>query len=247
MLIVGDGSSPTAVRETSEGNPPHQLPAAPTLSQTHPRFAAWDLSNLNRPKLLFSSKSSGRQPPTEVPVPQSCAHAWRSCMSPEGDFAAILEPAGGWHFLSASEAGQLSEVQLPPPEVGDGSDSAAATGSPVVTSIAWDDVSCVLAVWSDRKLTRVSLNSSSQGAVEVAATGVTIASGAVVAKAAGGQEDAEGPLGELPDDPAPLVVVEPEWEDGSAVEQVGSRVRIAMLFFTSPSSACGTCSSFSAC
>ena len=67
---------------------------------------------------------------------------------------------------------------------------------------------------------RVCLDAGSEGIAEVSTTGVVVAPGAVVTKAVGGQEASEGPLGDLPDDPAPLVVVEPEWEDGAAVAQV---------------------------
>lgn len=136
-------------------------------------------------------------------------------MSPDGSYAAVLEPSSGWHLLSASEGGSFREIALPPPQVS-GNDSESGTHAPVVTSIAWDDVSSALTAWSDGKVYRVQL----QGEAEVVATGVSVASGAIVSKSAGGQEATEGPLGELPADSTPLVVIEPEWEDGSTVDQV---------------------------
>lgn len=137
-------------------------------------------------------------------------------MSPDGSFAAVLEPTGGWHLLSASESSQFREIRMSPPKVS-GNDTESSTGVPVVTSIAWDDTDTALTVWSDGKVCRVSLKA---GPAEVVATGVSVASGAIVAKSAGGQEATEGPLGELPEESAPFVVVEPEWEDGSMIEQV---------------------------
>jgi hypothetical protein len=80
----------------------------------------------------------------------------------------------------------------------------------------------------------VKLEEGDEGTASVMSTGVSVASGAVVVKSAGGKEDTEGPLGVLPEDPAPLVVIEPEWEDGSTTHQVTCFYSISIRFSEMP-------------
>lgn len=219
LLLVGNGAAPAMASDTKDEKVAPPRPTAQPLSNSGAVLVAWALKNLNRPKLMFTTKPSSKQPPSEVSVPLQWDSAWRSCVSPDGSFAAVLEPSSGWHLLETPQEGPCQEITLPAPQVS-GNDSESGTDASVVTSIAWIADSCALTVRSDCKVYRVVLKTGEDSAAEEVTTGVAVASGAVVASLAGGQEDSEGPLGELPKGPIPLVVIEPEWEDGAALEQV---------------------------
>jgi hypothetical protein len=226
LLLIGDGTSENGPHSDSSF-----LRKPRPLSHALPTLIAWNLAKgPNWPKLVYASKPvRSKTAPVPNVLGSGCIDVqrlWRSSRSPDGRFVTVREPEGGWHVLDATNPSLPDEIPLQrdSPDNHDGLHAHAEAQT--VAAMSFSDSEKALIVWADGKVSSWACDPGSKARATLADTGLLLSDGACLINTAVRQNGVADASEQTEPDPSalPVAVLEPEWEDGSALELVGHRV-----------------------